>query len=272
MMKWLSYLVLAVLVALSWQFYSQNEKEIKKVEHTLIQIKDVGDPNDEEKIAKIQADLTSKENDRTLKGVVVTILCAGLVGIFFVFTALPFFAQRLSQGMIGSNEKVEKDVMHAARSLKAQGNYDRAITAFIAAAAADPMNRVPWMEIAKIQKDHLEDPAAAIQTIRHALESQEWSIDDATYFLFRLAELYDDTMGDRANAVAVLQQVIVQFPETRHSANANNKLKEWSSPTVSKATSAAAISTNVADEEAEFLARLRRAEAAEQAGGPERKS
>jgi hypothetical protein len=83
------------------------------------------------------------------------------------------------------------------------------------------------VEIAKIYKDNLEDPEAAIQTIRYALESQEWEINDAAYFLFRLAELYDEVVGDRATSIAILQQVVEQFPRTRHSANANAKLHEW---------------------------------------------
>jgi TolA-binding protein len=74
----------------------------------------------------------------------------------------------------------------------------------------------------------MEDPAAAIQTIRHALESQAWEVNDAAYFLFRLAELYDEVEGNRESAVAIMNQVIEQFPETRHSANARNKLHEWS--------------------------------------------
>jgi hypothetical protein len=83
------------------------------------------------------------------------------------------------------------------------------------------------VEIAKIQKDNLEDPYAAIETIRHALESQEWEINDAAYFLFRLAELYDEILGERDAAVAIMRQVIQEFPRTRHSANAQTILHEW---------------------------------------------
>ena len=88
--------------------------------------------------------------------------------------------------------------------------------------------------------------AAAIQTIRHALESQEWEINDAAYFLFRLAELYDEVEGNRATAVAIMNQVIEQFPGTRHSANASHKLHEWSVADEAAASAA---------EEAEFMAR-----------------
>ncbi len=188
----------------------------------------------------------SKEGERTIEGILLTFLSAGLFGIFFVVYALPFFAQRATHAVFDSGEMVEKDVMHDARSLMAQGDYEGAIEAFKLAAAADPLNRLPWVEIAKIQKTNLGDPAAAIQTIRHALESQEWEINDAAYFLFRLAELYDEVEGNRATAVAIMNQVIEQFPGTRHSANASHKLHEWN--VADEAAAAAA-------EEAEFMAR-----------------
>ena len=82
------------------------------------------------------------------------------------------------------------------------------------------------------------DPAAAIQTIRHALETHEWEVNDAAYFLFRLAELYDEVEGDRYSAVAIMNQVIEQFPGTRHSANASHKLHEWSSADAAAAAAA----------------------------------
>ena len=133
---------------------------------------------------------------------------------------LPFFAQRITHAVYDSAEMIERDVMHDARALVAQGEYHAAIEAFKEAAKAEPLNRLPWVEIAKIYKDNLEDPESAIQTIRYALESQEWEINDAAYFLFRLAELYDEVQGDRATAIAILRQVVEQFPRTRHSANA----------------------------------------------------
>ena len=157
----------------------------------------------------------------------LTIFCAALIGVVAVIDVLPAFAHRVTHAVYDSAEMVEKDVMHDARVLVAQGDYHGAIEAFKEAARLEPLNRLPWVEIAKIQKDNLEDPHAAIATIRHALESQEWEINDAAYFLFRLAELYDEIMGDRDAAASIMRQVIENFPRTRHSANAQTKLHEW---------------------------------------------
>jgi len=257
MMKWLLYLVLAALVGGSWFIYSKSSGEMKTLTAEIQAQEEKGDPDG--KLADLNSQLQNLEGGRTFNGILLAFLSAGLVGIFFVLNVLPFFAQRITHSVYDSAEMVEKDVMHDARSMMAQGDYEGAIVAFQQAAAADPLNRLPWVEIAKIQKDNLGDPAAAIQTIRYALESQAWEVNDAAYFLFRLAELYDEVEGDRASAMAIMQQVVDQFPGTRHSANASHKLHEWS------AADAAAVA---AVEEQAFIDQQRQQAAEEDPQNP----
>jgi tetratricopeptide (TPR) repeat protein len=234
MMKWFMYLVLIVAVGASWFLFMKSGKELKTLDQQITALENVGDPDG--KVPDLKTLYSTKDGEKTIEGILLTFLSAGVVGIFVVVYLLPFFAQRVTHAVYDSAEMVEKDVMHDARSKLAQGDYEGAIAAFREAAAADPLNRLPWVEIAKVQKDNLGDPAAAIQTIRYALESQAWEVNDAAYFLFRLAELYDQVEGDRASASAIMQQVIDQFPGTRHSANASHKLHEWAQ----QATEAAA--------------------------------
>jgi outer membrane protein assembly factor BamD (BamD/ComL family) len=251
-MKWLLILVLAVLMGGSWMYFSNKGKEVDALRDEITKIEEKGDPDGV--LAKKRTEADSLDNEKTFSGILLTFVSAGFVGIFFVLYILPFFAQRVTHAVYDSAEMIERDVMHDARSLLAQGDYEGAIAAFKQAAAADPLNRLPWVEIAKIYKDNIGDPNAAIATIRHALESQAWEVNDAAYFLFRLAELYDEIEGDRAAAIAIMNQVVEQFPGTRHSANANHKLHEW---TVQAENAAAAA------EEQEYLERMA---AAEQAG------
>jgi tetratricopeptide (TPR) repeat protein len=178
----------------------------------------------------VQAALTMADdvdNSSTFSGILLTFLTAGYVGIVFVAHILPRLAHRATHTIFDSGEMVEKDVMSEARSKLAQGDYEAAMLCFREAAAKDPTNRLPWVEIVKIQREVQHDPSAAIMTIREVLENYTWPENDAAYFLFRLAELYDGDMGDRDSAVAIMQQVMAQFPETRHSANARHKLHEW---------------------------------------------
>jgi len=167
------------------------------------------------------------DNSSTFSGILLTFLSAGYAGLVFVAHVLPRLAHRATHTIFDSGEMVEKDVMSEARSKLAQGDYEGAMSAFREAAAKDPGNRLPWVEIVKIQREVQHDPTAAIMTIREVLETHTWPENDAAYFLFRLAELYDGDMGDRDSAVAIMQQVMEQFPETRHSANARHKLHEW---------------------------------------------
>jgi tetratricopeptide (TPR) repeat protein len=192
------------------------------------------------------------ESVRVFNGVLLTIFCAALIGVVAVIDVLPAFAHRVTHAVYDSAEMMEYDVMHDARSLVAQGDFLGAIEGFKKAATADPLNRLPWVEIVKIYKDNLHDSASAIQTIRDVLEAQEWELDDAAYFMFRLAELYDEFEKDHVSAVSIMNQVMEQFPGTRHAANASHKLHEWSE-------------REAAREEAEYLAGLAAAEQAQQA-------
>lgn len=265
-MKWLFYILLAVLVAGSWYMFARSGKQMQEIDRQITELQQKGDP--ENKSAELMSQKDSVEGQRTIEGILLTFLSAGVVGIIVVVYLLPFFAQRVTHAVYDSAEMIERDVMHDARSLLAQGDYEGAIAAFQQAAAADPLNRLPWVEIAKIYKDNLGDAGAAVATIRHALESQAWEVNDAAYFLFRLAELYNEVEGDRASAIAIMHQVIEQFPGTRHSANASHKLHEWE--TADAATAAAneeatylaqsgQAQKTTEEEEAEYLARMHQA-------------
>lgn len=225
-MKWAIYLVMAVCIVGGWMFYNHSGQATKDLEAKIAGIENSGVDENEE-LPKLKSKLESQGNEKIFTGILLTFLTAGLVGTMVVIDVLPMLAHKATHSVYDSGEKVEEDAMHTARSKVAQGDYVGAIESFREAAKADPLNRMPWVEIAKIQRENLEDPNAAIQTIRYALESQEWEVNNAAYFLFRLAELYDEDAGDRMSATTMLQQVIDQFPETRHSANARHKLHEW---------------------------------------------
>ena len=224
-MKLGMYFVMAIAVAFSWFKFIAAEKQLEVDRKAQVELHNSGD--DDEAAAKMAQDIEGREGQKTFSGILLAFLTAGLVGIVFVIHVLPAIAHRVTHAVYDSAEMVEKDPMHDARAKVAQGDWDGAIEAFRAAAAADPLNRLPYVEISKIQLDQLEDPSAAVQTLRLAIEGQEWQENDAAYLMFRLAEIYDSKMDDRMSAGTIMQQVIDQFPESRHSANARHKLREW---------------------------------------------
>lgn len=227
MKKWIGLIVVAALVLVSWGLYSKTGGKIKGLEHKIEALIEEGDPEGE--VPAIESQIHTLEGEKTFNGILLTFLSAGFVGVLFVIFVLPAWAHRVTHAVYDSAEEVEESAMHEARSLVAQGDYVNAIEAFKRAAAETPLDRVPWVEISKIQKQQFHDTPAAIQTLRIAVEGQEWEINDAAFFLFRLAELYDE-VGNRDTAVIMLRQVIDQFPDTRHSANARHKLHEWHIP------------------------------------------
>ncbi len=232
-MKWFILLVIAAVAAATGWFYLNAGEKITAMEKTIAveqKILENGEDVDydvEEKIKELQGKCDSLSNDRTLQGVLLTFLTAGLAGVLFVVFVLPSIAHKFTHAIYDSGAQIERDPLADAHSLLAQGKYEEAVNAFKAAAKADPLNRLPWVEIAKVQRSQLYDSDAAIYTLREALEGQEWQMNDAAFLIFRLAEIYDEDRGDRDTAATLMQQVIDEFPETRHSANARHKLHEW---------------------------------------------
>tara|TARA_B100000519_G_scaffold201545_1_gene217391 strand:- start:1365 stop:2081 length:717 start_codon:yes stop_codon:yes gene_type:complete len=163
---------------------------------------------------------------KVMVGIGLLFAVAGYSAIVFVAFVLPSAVNRFTHMFYGAAEELEEDPMHDARAFFAQGDFVGAIEAYRAVAAEQPENRFPWVEIAKIQHDNLEDPDAAIATLRDALESHEWKVNDAAFFMFRLAELYEEDKAELTQSIGILHQVVSLFPETRHSANATHRLRE----------------------------------------------
>ena len=225
MKSFIGLAVLTILVAGSWFLFYQTGNDMRELQDQIEEARNIGDP--EEEMPELRSKLSGVEGQRIFNGILLAFLSAGLVGIVFVTQLLPIFAHKLTHAVYDSGEEVEADPFHDARVLMAQGEWDGAIESFKIASEQDPYNRMPWVEIAKIQKIYLEDPAAAVETLREAVEGHDWEINDAAFLMFRLSELYDEDIEDRAAAVTIMEQVIEQFPESRHSANARTKLHEW---------------------------------------------
>lgn len=228
-MKWLTLLILAVLAAGSYLYYKSALSEQTRIHAKISQLQKMDDRDDDadKQLAKLKNDAEGKVGEKTLAGILLTFLVASTAGVLFVTLVLPLIAHYIAHAVYDSGEMLEQDTLHDAHSLVAQGEYAKAIEAFKIAATRDPLNRLPWVEIARIQRTNLDDAEAAILTLETALEGQEWQVNDAAYLLFRLAELYDEDRNDRVIAASIMRKVILEFPETRHSANARHRLRDW---------------------------------------------
>lgn len=155
---------------------------------------------------------------------ILTMIYAGFLVITYV---LPSAVDKMSEEMYGSTAEVEDDPLHDARAAFAQGDYLEAIRIYRQVFMEDPSNRFPMVEIAKIQRDNLSNPAVAVETLREALQAHEWRENDAAFFMFRIADIYENDLDNHEGAISMLKQVQEVLPETRHAANATHKLREF---------------------------------------------
>ena len=225
-MKHAFHLVLLLLTLFFWKGFADSGAEIELLKESLSEVKRMGDPKNE--IGSIENEIQGAEARRIFMGLLLTIGTCVVGGIFVWAYLLPFIAQRATLAVFEGGDVVEQDdPMRDAHAFMAQGEYEKAVDAFRKVAADDPSIRMPWVEMAKVHRTHLEDPDSAIAVLREGLEAHAWEEDDAAFLLFRLSEIYHEDLDDRATCRALMQQVIDTFPETRHSANATHKLHEW---------------------------------------------
>lgn len=208
-------------------FMNSGSDDVAQLQTEIERIEREGDLTDLETLPTMRDKLDTMEGANSLSGILLALLTAALLGIIFVIDVLPMIAHKFTHSVYDSGEELEQDALHDARSKQAQGDYQGAIAAFQDAAVQDPMNRLPWVEISKIQREQLKDSKAAVTTLKQAIEGQEWEVNDAAFLMFRLAEIFHDDLQDGSAAKATMEQVIEQFPETRHSANARHKLQDW---------------------------------------------
>lgn len=159
---------------------------------------------------------------------VVTILAGLYIGLLFLLYVLPLISDGLTRLMYSepSGGAEIDDPLHDYRSLVAQGNYQGGLEALRVVVMDDASNRMAWVEMAKVQVSHLDDPEGAVETLSEALAGREWELDDAAFFMFRISEIQLESLQNQQAAVSVLKQVCELMPESRHSANATHQLRE----------------------------------------------
>jgi tetratricopeptide (TPR) repeat protein len=176
----------------------------------------------------------------------------GVGGLLAVKYLLPWIGDAFGEAMFSSGEKIEQDDMMKAAACISQGNYEGAIGHYEKMLEEKPEDPFPVAEIAKLQAERLHDPQAALNTLSGHLQSRDWPVDDAAFLMFRIAEVNMSQLHDYGQARDMLEQVIGNFPGTRHSANAYHKISEieqleFKHIQDQKARAAAAVSSQSAE-------------------------
>lgn len=139
---------------------------------------------------------------------------------------LPWIGDAVGTVVFSSGEQVRPDESMKAAAKLAQGDYEGAINEHQKALAENPKQSFVVGEIAKIANDKLHDSQRALNVLRHHLAGTEWKEDDAAFLRFRIVDIHVETLKDYETGRELLQQIIADFPNTRHSANAHHKMNE----------------------------------------------
>ncbi|MCB1277573.1 hypothetical protein [Prosthecobacter sp.] len=174
-------------------------------------------------IALIWNSLKDAGDGMKLVFVIVVGLIGGIAAVKFV---IPWFGDVMGEAVFSSGEKVEQDEMTKAAACIATGDYEGAIGHYEKMLDEKPDDPFPVAEIAKVYAERLHDPQAALRALEEHLQSQEWPVDDAAFIMFRIADVHLTHRHDFETARDMLEQVIGNFPNTRHSANAHHKMSE----------------------------------------------
>jgi tetratricopeptide (TPR) repeat protein len=157
----------------------------------------------------------------------VFVILMGLAGgLLAVKYFIPWLGDMMGEAMFSSGEKVEQDHMTKAAARIAQGDYPGAIEQYESMLREKPDDPFPVAEIAKMHAERLHDPQAALKVLEEHLQSKDWPVDDAAFIMFRIADLHLTHRHDFETARDMLEQIIGNFPNTRHSANAHHRMSE----------------------------------------------
>lgn len=147
-------------------------------------------------------------------------------GLLAVKYFIPWIGDVMGEAVFSSGEKVEQDDMTKAAACIAKGDYEGAIKHYEKMLDDKPDDPFPVAEIAKVYAERLRNPQAALKVLEEHLQSKEWPVDDAAFIMFRIADLHLTHRHDFETARDMLEQIIGNFPNTRHSANAHHKTSE----------------------------------------------
>ncbi len=165
--------------------------------------------------------------DAGVGGKLVFVILMGLGGgLLAVKFVIPWLGDLMGEAVFSSGERVEQDNMTKAAACIAKGDYPGAIEYYEKMLEEKPDDPFPVAEIAKVYAERLRDPQSALKALEEHLQSKDWPVDDAAFIMFRIADLHLTHRHDFDTTRDVLEQIVGNFPNTRHSANAHHRMSE----------------------------------------------
>lgn len=154
---------------------------------------------------------------------IVVGIVGGLAGVKYL---IPWIGDAMGTFIFSSGEQITMDDNMKAVAKLAQGDFEGAVAEYEKIAVEKPDDSFPVAEIAKIYSEKMNDPKRALAFLQGRLEGKDWEQDAAAFLMFRMVDIQTEKLKDLQAAHDLLEEVVANFPNTRHSANARHKLNE----------------------------------------------
>ncbi len=147
------------------------------------------------------------------------------MGVVFAGTILPAFGEQVGHFFFTPNQQIEKGPHADALSLLNQGEYEGAVIAYRRAVDKNPLDTHAISEVARLLCERLGRPEDAAEYLASHLEGDR-PMDEVAFIAERLVDCYWNFLQDEERALPVLHQLAEKMPDTKHSANANHRIRE----------------------------------------------
>lgn len=211
----------ALLVFFSWLAWNENNKpEDPGKPQVGLEESPVGG----DEVAAVKPPEGGYRNGMAVFTYIVFVAITG--GVVVLKWVIPALGDKVADSFYSAPEKVEQTLTHKAMALVAQGEYGKAIAMFEKSLAEGPKERFALMEMVKLHQDKLGDVDAAVGLLEGAVADDGWGSDDKCFFMVKLADIHATQRCDFAKARQLLEELIANYPQSNHAANAHHKLNE----------------------------------------------
>ncbi len=154
-----------------------------------------------------------------------------LIGAAVVFVVVVLISE--AGGKIGSRLHLpsgrttpHKPEHSQAQSLAVRGDYAEAADAYELLTLENPRDPEPYIQLARLHRDRLDDLERAVRWFRRALRDAEISSGQEILVLREIVEIYTHRLGEPARAGPYLARIAEKYPETPDGQWAERELDE----------------------------------------------
>lgn len=156
----------------------------------------------------------------------LVLLAIGItIGFIVAVSVVPAIGEQIGSFFFTPNVAAEKNPHAAALAKINRGDYAGAVAAYVKVVEKHPGDTHAISEAARLQCEKLHQPEEAATFLEQTLE-RDWEMGDLAFIANRLVDVYWTHLQDAERARPILEQLVEQMPETKHSANAAHRLRD----------------------------------------------